>query len=112
MGSGLGTHMVRLRFRFVVEDVDRHGNVRTYFRRKGRPKVRLPGLPGSSEFMEAYRAALESTNDDRPRQFNRVVRGSFRYVCTAYFGSATFKALDKSTQSTRRRALEAIAEVY
>ena len=28
-------------YRFVVEDIDRHGNVRIYFRRKGQPKIRL-----------------------------------------------------------------------
>jgi len=51
--------MVSLRFRYVVEDVDRHGNVRLYFRRKGQPKVRLPGVPGSDEFAKAYQSALK-----------------------------------------------------
>ena len=32
-------------YRFVVEDVDRHGNVRIYFRRKGQPKIRSPRCP-------------------------------------------------------------------
>ncbi len=53
--------MVKVRFRFVVEDVDRHGNVRLYFRRRGEPKVRLPGLPGSDEFMSAYQDSLYRT---------------------------------------------------
>jgi hypothetical protein len=43
----------------VVEDTDRHGNVRIYFRRKGHPKVRLPGPVGSPEFEAAYAAALD-----------------------------------------------------
>jgi hypothetical protein len=43
----------------VVEDTDRHGNVRIYFRRKGHPKVRLPSPVGSPEFEAAYAAALE-----------------------------------------------------
>jgi hypothetical protein len=34
-----------------------------YFRRPGSPRIRLPGVPGSHEFMKAYEAAL----DDGPR---------------------------------------------
>ena len=52
--------MVKIRLRYVVEDTDRHGNPRLYFCRKGQPKVRLPGLPGSDEFMAAYEAALRA----------------------------------------------------
>ena len=52
--------MVKIRLRYVIEDTDRHGNPRLYFRRKGQPKVRLPGLPGSDEFMAAYKAALRA----------------------------------------------------
>jgi hypothetical protein len=37
--------------------VDQHGKAKFYFRRAGHPKVRLPGLPWSPEFMEAYEAA-------------------------------------------------------
>lgn len=37
-------------YKFVVEDADRHGNVRIYFRRKGQPKTRLVATPGTLEF--------------------------------------------------------------
>lgn len=100
--------MVKLRLKHVVEDVDRHGNVRTYFRRKGQSKVRLPGLPGSEEFMEAYQAALRSAEIRAPKG-RGVPRGSFRYVCIGYYASPEFRALDKSTQSWRRRVLDEIA---
>ena len=36
-------------YRYVAEDVDRHGNVRIYFRRKGQRKIRLTEVPGASE---------------------------------------------------------------
>lgn len=51
--------MVKLPLRYVVKDVDRHGNERYYYRRKGFPKIRLKGLPGSREFMETYGSASE-----------------------------------------------------
>ena len=38
--------MVDIRLKYLVEDVDRHGNVRIYFRRKGHAKIRLKGSPG------------------------------------------------------------------
>ena len=53
--------MVDIRLKYLVEDVDQHGNVRIYFRRPGHPKVRLYGLPGSAEFQKAYADAIART---------------------------------------------------
>jgi integrase/recombinase XerD len=103
--------MVRIKLQYVVEDVDRHGNVRLYFRRKGQRKVRLLGLPGSQEFMTAYRAALSGSEDNKEK-FRRATKGSFGYVCLAYYASATFRGLDISTQSWRRRALDSVCEQH
>ena len=50
--------MAFVRFRYITTDRDRHGNLRYYFRRPGKAKIRLRGLPGSEEFMAAYKAAL------------------------------------------------------
>jgi hypothetical protein len=41
-------------------DVDRHGNVRTYFWRKGRPKIRIREEVGSQAFLDVYRRRLSS----------------------------------------------------
>ena len=46
-----------IRLNYVHAFRDRTGRMRHYFRRNGRRNV-LPGLPGSSEFMEAYAALL------------------------------------------------------
>ena len=49
-----------MRLRYVQAFVDRKTGVAFhYFRRRGFPRVRLPGLPGSREFMAAYQDALE-----------------------------------------------------
>ena len=104
---GMRPDMVSLRLKYLVEDVDRHGNVRLYFRRKGHRKIRLPGLPGSDEFMAAYKAGLSASGDSHEHH-RRPVRGSFGHLCLTYYASATFKALDNSTQSWRRRALDAV----
>ena len=103
--------MVKLRLRYVVEDIDRHGNVRLYFRRNGQPKIRLIGLPGTEEFMNAYKAAMAGSGE-APRQTRSVARGSFRYVCQAYFASPSFKALDPKTRNWRRSTLKSICEKH
>jgi integrase len=104
--------MVRIKLKYVVEDVDRHGNIRFYFRRKGQSKIRLPGLPGSDQFMDAYRSALANLPVDRPRTVGCPAIGSFGHVCLSYYASPTFKRLAPSTQSWRRRALDSICEKH
>jgi integrase/recombinase XerD len=101
--------MVRVRLKFVVEDIDRHGNVRRYFRQKGRPKIRLRGEPGSDEFNLAYQNALAGIQEER-RKVGQPKPGSFGHLCLAYCASITFARLDVSTRNWRRRALEEICE--
>jgi integrase len=100
---------MKIKLKYVVEDVDRHGNVRVYFRRKGELKVRLPGLPGTTEFMDAYRQAVAG-------QALAQVSGSsvgrkpgvstMRWLVETYYGSAEFKRLDARTQRVRRLVLD------
>jgi ABC-type thiamine transport system ATPase subunit len=93
---------MRIRLRHLVDDVDRYGNVRYYVRLRGKPKVRIRGIPGCEEFMAAYHEALAGMSGGQ-RQARAVARGSLRQVCQAYFGSATFKSLDPATREWRRR---------
>lgn len=102
--------MAVIKLPYVVSDVDRHGNVRYYFRRRPEPKVRLPERPGSLAFMEAYRLAEARKPVPKPASRPHEIKGTFAYACHHYFADkATFKRLDKSTQSWQRRALEEIA---
>lgn len=100
---------MKIRLRYLVEDVDRHGNVRIYFRRKGRRKIRLPGVPGSEEFTSGYRAALRENGTSEFRQSEsseRAKSGTLRWLCEAYFSSAEFKQLEGRTQRVRRDLLD------
>ena len=61
-----------------IEDRDRHGNIRIYYRAKGRPKVRLRGTPWTPEFMAAYEATkgaivLTTTKG--------IMSGTWRWLC-------------------------------
>ena len=50
--------MTRLRLKYV-NAVRKGAQTFFYFRRAGYKRLRLPGLPGSAEFMRAYQAALD-----------------------------------------------------
>jgi integrase/recombinase XerD len=108
LGIGLN-NMVKFQLKYVVKDIDRHGNRRFYVRRRGvglkGAKIRLPGEPGSKEFMDAYQAALTNGASQKIR---KPEAGSFGFVCQNYYSSATFSVLSKSTQSWRRRVLDEI----
>ncbi len=97
------------RYKYVVEDRDRHGNVRTYLRVPGRPKVRLRAVydPANPEAFEAeYRAALISKPKEKPAPVGVVAPGSVNALCVAYFGSAEYKRLDARGQRVRRQILD------
>jgi len=82
--------MSHIRLKYVQAWVDREGRVHRYFRRRGYPRVPLPGLPGSVEFMAAYQAALAG-----PRTAigaGRIKPGSVSAAVAEYFDSQQFFA--------------------
>ena len=44
--------------KYVQAFIDSHNHARHYFRKRGVPRITLPGLPWSEEFMRAHTAAL------------------------------------------------------
>jgi integrase len=99
-----------IRLKYVHRWVDnRSGGARAryYFRRPGFKRVPLPGLPGSSEFMEAYQAALAGQALPRPMiGASRTKAGSISALIVSYFASAAFLSLRPATQQTYRNILE------
>lgn len=95
-------------YRYLMEDTDRHGNVRVYYRKLGR-KIRLHEKPGTEAFDREYRLAFNGKT--LPITPGRVsVPGTFRWLCEQYYSSAVFKTLDIRTRKVRRSILEQIAE--
>jgi hypothetical protein len=90
-------------YRFLVEDVDRHGNIRIYFRRKGQRKIRLTETPGTDAFGEEYQRAFRGevkpapVNGDTP-----AMPATMRWLCEQYYVSAAFQSLAESTRKVRR----------
>jgi integrase len=77
-----------------------------YFERRGYPRVRLPGLPWSPQFMAAYEAA----KGEAPLLIgaDRVKAGTMAALIVSYYASTGFTALEDSTKSVYRRIIEGI----
>jgi integrase len=97
--------MTRIKLRYVDSYIDATGK-RRYYVRKSRtaPRVTLPGLPGSSEFMAAYEAALDDVAPTARKL--RGNPGTFDRLVQDYFESTDFLRLAQSTQNAYRLVIE------
>jgi hypothetical protein len=105
-------------YRYLIEDVDRHGNIRIYFRLKKRqPKIRLKALPGTEEFDTEYRRAL--TAKLRPpaeaasagdNVGGPAKPGTLRWLCQQYLASKSFNGQAGQTRRLRRAALDWVCQ--
>src|SRR6516165_417 len=98
--------------RYVQAWVDgRDGRAYYYLRRRGFPRVRLPGLPWSPSFMAAYEAAMSG-----PRNAigaGRIKPGSVAAVVAEYLDSQQFfGSKSAGTQRMRRGILERFRAAY
>ena len=92
--------MSKLHLRYVQSFGGYH-----YFRRRGSPRIPLPGIVGSPEFMEAYQAALTAA----PVAIGASKRskpGSVSAAIAEYYGSQAFRGLTGGTPASRRAILE------
>src|SRR5215469_14729322 len=103
--------MARIKLRYVNEYRDRHGKVRRYVRIPGSRGVKLPGLPGSIEFMDAYAAAI-ATVAPPPPSLKHVIHGSLTEIAAGYFRSAAFANIEESSQRLYRIALKPVLEAH
>jgi integrase len=103
--------MARIKLRYVNEYRDRHGKIRRYARIPGSRGVKLPGLPGSIEFMDAYAVAI-ATVAPPPSSSKHVIRGSLAEIAAGYFRSAAFANLSETSQQLYRTALKPILEAH
>jgi hypothetical protein len=99
---------MKVRIKYVVEDTDRHGNVRVYLRRDGR-KIRLHGPVGSPDFWREYQAALKAPpkKQGEPKTVpGTMQKGTMRWLVAQYTASGMFKQLGAKAQKDRRATLE------
>lgn len=103
------------KYRYVVEDVDRHGNIRVYFRKPGQPKIRLHERPGTKAFDQEYQRAFQGEIAVPEKKAKRVMltpTGTISWLIQQYYGSAQFKALSPLTKKARQVTLDRIAQRF
>ena len=103
--------------KYVNSFQDRHRRLRHYFRRPGQKDVPLPGIPGSSEFMEAYQSALTAKLPTQQIGASRCLPGTVAALVADYLdcsqaSTSPFHALAAETQRTRRHILEKFREAH
>lgn len=104
--------MAKVEIPHVQSFKDRHGKARYYYRRKGFARVKLPGLPGSAEFMKAYAVAGRSIDMVDARQHPSVKPRSINALFIEYYRSEAFLSLAPATQQNYRRILDRFRAKY
>lgn len=101
--------MATLKLPYVHEYRDRHGKLRRYVRRRGFPRISLPGLPGSPAFMAVYQEAIASI---APAPRSRHAAGTLGNLVTDFFKSAEFANLKASSQAVYRVVLGSLVKAH
>lgn len=84
--------------------IDRYENPRWYLRKPGFPRVPLPGLPWSPEFMAAYQKALEG--DKVEVAGSKTIPGTMADLIVRYYRSPEFLGLAQTSREVYRRQLD------
>jgi integrase len=91
--------------KYVHHYVDRNGHARFYLRRKGHPRIPLPGLPWSPQFMAVYEVAMSGEPPKTVIGTNRIQKGTVAGLVHTYLNSVTFNELADETKRTRKNVL-------
>lgn len=79
---------------------NKDGSLRYYFFRRGQPIKRLPGVPNTVEFSQAYDRCLNWVSPAAA-----AYEGSFEWRCDQYMASSAFKSKAKATRDARKRII-------
>src|SRR5690348_12962877 len=107
--------MSNLRLKYIKQWIDwrsGHAVPRYRFRKRGCKEVTLPGQPGTSEFMEAYAAAMAALAPSRVVTERVASPGTMNYLRLSYLNSAAFRSMELSTQGVYRNILDRFCEQY
>lgn len=88
---------------YVQAFVDRGGHARYYLRKPGCPRVALPGVPWSPEFMAAHSAAIDKKIDNGA---TKTIPGSIDALIVSYYRSSDFLGLRPISQQVYRNIIE------
>lgn len=87
---------------------DRHGQLRTYFRRGKGKRTPLPNDPKSDDFCSAYAAAMAGTDIAPITKQRSVQRDTIAGLIASYLGSPEYIELRETTKKGYSSRLEAL----
>jgi integrase len=104
--------VANLKLKFVQTFIS-NGTRYFYFRRPGSERIRLPGLPGSQEFMESYQQALAAC-EGPPSNIGakRNPRGSVAALVGLFSNTYAFRTLADETRAGRWRIVQRFREEH
>jgi integrase len=109
--TGASDMIVKRRYAFIHQDVDRHGNVRVFFRRRaGEKKIRIREKIGTLEFERRHEELLAQAEVGtfRPEPSTEPKSHTLRWLGVKWIGSTEFQQLDPRTQQVTRLILESM----
>src|SRR5215467_13588819 len=106
--------MAKIKLRYVKSYINRHGKVDHYLRRRGQKLVRLPGLPGSEEFMLAYNEALGASVAQAKIEpgATRTKPGTVAAIIARHIASGAFQIACGSTKAQYMRILNMLRDQF
>ena len=106
--------MAKIKLRYVKSYINRHRKVDHYFRRRGQKLVRLPGLPGSDEFMLAYNTALGAPVAQAKIEpgATRTKPGTVAAIIARHIASGAFQIACGSTKAQYMRILNMLRDQF
>ena len=105
---------MKLDLPYLFSDVDRHGNIRWYVRKKiggKHRRIRLTKPPGSPTFMSEYQAALDRlTGAPGPAKADQSHVGTLGWLVHQYHQAHEFTSTDKRQQRMRANVMRSILD--
>ncbi len=98
--------MPRPRPKHLHRETNRHGNTVWYVRVGKGPRIRIPGVYGTPEFMDAYEAAVSG----KPRQHAKGAKGTLRWLADLYRASDDWSKLSAATRRQRENIFRHVLE--
>lgn len=102
--------MPRPRPRFLNREITRHGKTVWYVRKDTGPRIRIPGVYGSPEFMAAYELALGGPSGALASAQGPVRKETFAWLLAKYRASSDWGALAIGTRAKFEPIFRAVAE--
>ncbi|MET4201319.1 tyrosine-type recombinase/integrase [Bradyrhizobium sp. LA6.12] len=91
--------------KYIDRFVDRHGKARYYYRRGQGPRIPLPDLPWSPEFMASY-ALAASGQGAMPKGTHAILPGSVEAAIIRYLASNDWKQQAQTSRELRKPIME------